>query len=69
MDEVKRLLKYGKSDEAWELLERSGLTPREIGRIVQRVNEPRAVISRKTLKSFNSHATDQERKRLEDVTQ
>jgi hypothetical protein len=69
MDEVKRLLKYGKADEAYEVLEKSGLTPREIGHIIQRVNDPKAVISRSTLKKFNAHATDEERRRLEEVTQ
>jgi hypothetical protein len=69
MEEVKRLLKYGKSEEAWNLLENSDLTSKEINRIIQKVQDPNGMISRSALKKFNQHATPEERNRLENVTQ
>ena len=60
MDEVKRDLKYGKEESAADTLEKIGLTPMEINKIIRHQTSPQGGESRKMIRDFNMHSTDKE---------
>lgn len=67
MEEVKRSLKYGDTDHALEVLEATGLTPKEAGRIVRSIDNPRSGMSRAANKKFSQHANEEERATMEEL--
>jgi hypothetical protein len=65
MPDVKKLLKDGKEDEAEQLLEQTGMTPKEIGRLITRQETPREGPSRQALREFNRHASEDMKDRMQ----
>jgi hypothetical protein len=65
MEEVKRLLKYDKEDEARQKLEDIGLSPREVNSIIKRIEQPKDGMSRSQQKKFNQHGTEEDQQRMD----
>ncbi|HEY6021642.1 MAG TPA: hypothetical protein VIY48_17770, partial [Candidatus Paceibacterota bacterium] len=64
-EEVKTLLKRGYEDEARDRLEKAGLTPAEINKLIRFYESPKGGVSKQQARKFNQHATDEERAKLE----
>lgn len=69
MEYVKRDLKNGEEDAARARLEKIGLTGKEITHIINKIQNPKSHMSASQRKSFNAHATDEERADMETVGQ
>jgi hypothetical protein len=68
MEDVKRLLRYDKEDEARQKLEDIGLAPREITQILRRIEQPKDGMTRNQVRKFNQHGTEEDQRRMEGVT-
>ena len=61
MEMVKHLVKVGEEDRARALLEKAGLSPREVTQAINRLNNPIDQMTRNQWQKFQKHATEDEK--------
>jgi hypothetical protein len=68
LEAVKRALKYGDEDKAFELLtDRASLTTREANLLIRRLQNPKTDMTPAQRKKFGQHATPEEQKQMDEV--
>lgn len=67
MPKVKDLVKHGKIDEAWDILDKVGMLPKEINTKIRQIENPQ--LNQKGINKVMKHATEAERMKLDSVYQ
>lgn len=68
MPDINRALKVGDEDKAREVMDQIGMTPREQNKKIANYDNPRTMPTRSQMKSFNSHANEDEATKMEQAT-
>ena len=69
MEAVKRYLKYGEENKAYDRLTGIGLTPKEANGLINHLLNPRSQMSKQQSRKFNAHANEDERAIMDSVGQ
>ena len=67
MPDAKHALKEGNDDEAWRILEETGMTPKEIGKTIAKIKNPGRPMPANAFKKVYQHATDEQKAVIDEL--
>jgi len=67
MPDARHALKEGNDDEAWKILEDTGMTPKEIGQTIAKIKNPGRPMPANAFKKVYQHATDEQKAVIDEL--
>jgi hypothetical protein len=67
LPDAKQAVKVGDYDHAYEILEKTGMTPKEVASTLRRIEDPSKPMSGSSFKKMYQHATEEQRKSIDEL--